>query len=205
MLTRVERTPTYILSLAIGPAESMDMAHPASGDMAHPAMGDSTMMAPAPMDDQGMAVNHRLDVRITRADSGAIVDDVFPTIRVTDKATGESRDLPQVMGMPGMTNDFRYGQNVWLPDGTYHITGFRRPDRYSPIPRRDRHGSRDGNGTGTGNARHGFPTADHAVKQSTEKQISDRSTDCRSDLSMAGACLPLCGDRCRPCVSKSTC
>jgi hypothetical protein len=129
MMTRIERTPAYVLSLAIGPVESMDMAHPAMGDsnmMSHPATGDTAMMS-TPMADQGMAVNHRLDVRIMRADSGATVDDVTPTIRITDKATGESRDLPQVVGMAGMSSDFHYGQNVWLPDGTYQVTVFVNP------------------------------------------------------------------------------
>src|SRR5207248_2255279 len=75
--------------------------------------------------DQGMAANQHLEVQITQAATGNIVMDVTPTIRITDKPTGTSRDLPQVMGMYGSTmgpTDFHYGQNVFLPDGTYTVT-----------------------------------------------------------------------------------
>ena len=48
-----------------------------------------------------MAVNHRLGVRISQAESGAVVADITLIIRITDRASGESRDLPQVMGMYG--------------------------------------------------------------------------------------------------------
>jgi hypothetical protein len=127
-MSRVERTPMYELSLSIGPAEAMMPSSPMMHDQADtPAMGhdmDTGMtMHQDPMADQGMAVNHHLDVRITRADTGAVVGDLMPIIRVTDKATGESRDLPQVLGMASDMSgmDWHYGQNVFLPDGTYHV------------------------------------------------------------------------------------
>src|SRR5205823_2817619 len=50
--------------------------------------------------------------------------DVTPTIRITDKLSGTSRDLPQVMGMYGSSmgmSDFHYGQNVFLPEGAYLV------------------------------------------------------------------------------------
>ncbi len=100
-----------------------------------PMMGSGGSMAPAPMMggpsgtmtsgmDQGMSANHHVEVHLMRNDTGAVVNDVTPTIRITDKATGVSRDLPQVMGMYGVLagmSDFHYAQNVWLPDGTYSI------------------------------------------------------------------------------------
>ena len=45
-------------------------------------------------------------------------------VTVTDKATGAARDLPGVMGASGGMSgtDFHYGQNVFLPDGTYEVT-----------------------------------------------------------------------------------
>jgi hypothetical protein len=75
--------------------------------------------------DQGMAANHHLEVQISQAATGSVVMDVTPTIRLTDKLTGTSRDLPQVMGMYGATmdpSDFHYGQNLFLSDGTYSVT-----------------------------------------------------------------------------------
>jgi len=102
--TRVERTVNYTLTLGIGAAEEM---------------------APQISTDQGMVVNHHLELRVMHADSDMMVTDVTPVIRITDKLSGVSRDLPQVMGMldPGMgMTDFHYGQNLFLPDGTYQVT-----------------------------------------------------------------------------------
>jgi hypothetical protein len=101
-------------------AESSDSA------MGHDmSMGGHDMSMQQPLQaDQGMAVNHWLDVHLTQADSGAVVSDVTPTIRIVDKSTGQARDLPGVMGMSGGmgASDFHYGQNVFLPDGTYDIS-----------------------------------------------------------------------------------
>jgi len=144
----VDRTPTYTIELTIGPAEQMLMPADAmmatSGEvmvngapmapsssmssgpsMATPPSTGSAMMMTTPNMDLGMAVNHHLEIHITRNDTGAVVNDVTPIIRVTDKATGESRDLPQVMAMVGVQmgpSDFHYGRNVWLPDSTYMVT-----------------------------------------------------------------------------------
>jgi hypothetical protein len=99
----VERTPNYTLELAIGPAEAM--------------MSDQMM-------DSGMAANHHVEVQIAHADSDTIVMDVTPIVRITDKSSSVSRELPHVMGMSGSMglSDFHYGQNVFVPDGTYLVT-----------------------------------------------------------------------------------
>jgi hypothetical protein len=76
------------------------------------------------MFDQGMPANHHLEVHIEDR-SGMVVNSVTPDIRVTDKMSGVRRDLNDVMGMYGVQmgpSDFHYGQNVWLPDGTYTVT-----------------------------------------------------------------------------------
>lgn len=129
----VERTPTYTLNLSIGPVQptvsAMDAMHGMTGEV----VVDDGMMAhdASMMSDQGMAANHYLSVHIAQADSGSVVMDVTPTIRIVDKATGESRELPQVMGMYGASmgmSDFNYGQNVFLPDGTYQVKILVGPD-----------------------------------------------------------------------------
>ncbi|HEY1297609.1 MAG TPA: hypothetical protein VGJ60_31390 [Chloroflexota bacterium] len=111
VMPRVERTPAFDVALTIGPAETK-------------SMDNHDMMMQPQQADQGMAANHWLDVHVTQAGSGAVVSDVTPTIRIVDRSTGESRDLPSVMGMSGgmSTSDFHYGQNVFLPDGTYQIS-----------------------------------------------------------------------------------
>src|SRR5712691_5860006 len=82
----VQRTAHYTLILAIGPVESMvssmDAMHGQVGDvalnggpMSHDMGKQSDHM------DQGMAVNRRLEMHITQADSNSVVMDVNPTIR----------------------------------------------------------------------------------------------------------------------------
>jgi hypothetical protein len=62
------------------------------GMAAPPSMSTSTTMMSTDAD-QGMVANHHLQVHLTRNDTGAVVQDVTPTIRITDKVTGISRDL----------------------------------------------------------------------------------------------------------------
>ena len=129
----VERTPQYTLNLSIGPVQptvsAMDSMHGMTGEVVVDGgmMGHDASM----MSDQGMAANHYLSVHISQADSGSVVMDVTPIIRIVDKTSGESRDLPQVMGMYGASmgmSDFNYGQNVFLPDGTYQVKILVGPD-----------------------------------------------------------------------------
>jgi hypothetical protein len=128
-----ERTAAYDVVLTIDPpvsdsGPSMDMSgdHAAGMAMSHDSgmmmHNDAGMMMHDT--DQGMAVNHWLDVHVTQADAGTVVSDLTPTIRITDKTTGISRDLPGVMGVTGGMSgtDFHYGQNVFLPDGSYEVT-----------------------------------------------------------------------------------
>ena len=130
--TLVQRTPNYTLVLDIGHVEAMvspmDAMHGLAGEVA--VAGRDLGMA-GEMMDQGMAVNHHVQVRITQGDSSMVVADVTPQIRFTDKLTGQSRDLPHIMGMYDSmmgAHDFHYGQNVWLPEGTYLVTVMVGPD-----------------------------------------------------------------------------
>ena len=109
-------------SSSMGSSSGMGMGSSSSMG-AGSGMGSSSSMSTDM--DQGMGVNHHLEIHIMRNDDNSVVSDVTPVIRVTDKSTGISRDLPEVMGMYGVgmgMGDFHYGQNVWLPDGTYTIT-----------------------------------------------------------------------------------
>jgi hypothetical protein len=124
---RVERTPAFDVVLTIGPAMAPTMQPSASTDMgmSHDMSMNATQMTMQPQQaDQGMAVNHWIDVHVADSGSGATASDVTPTIRIVDKSSGEAHDLPSVMGMRGgmSPSDFHYGQNVFLPDGTYQIS-----------------------------------------------------------------------------------
>jgi hypothetical protein len=140
----VQTTPHYSVALNIGPPAEMITPGNAmsggsgevmlnNGSVASPSMPSTTMSSgmssssamgstTSTMTDQGMPVNHQLEVHISQ--NGMVVDSVTPVIRVTDTSTGQFRDLPAVMGMysaqMGMS-DFHYGQNVYLPDGTYLV------------------------------------------------------------------------------------
>src|SRR4051794_5932987 len=77
---RAERTPAFDVVLTIGPAQSMSPM-----TMQSPAPTDTSMaghdMAMQPQQaDQGMAVNHWLNVHVTQSDSGAAAGDLTPTI-----------------------------------------------------------------------------------------------------------------------------
>jgi hypothetical protein len=126
----VEQTPAFDVVLTIAPAQmmsptTMQSSAPTDMGMSHDTSMAGTEMTMQPQQaDQGMAVNHWIDVHVTQSGSGAVVSDVTPTIRIVDKSTGEARDLASVMGMSGgmSPSDFHYGQNVFLPDGTYQIS-----------------------------------------------------------------------------------
>jgi hypothetical protein len=106
---------------AMTPSSSMG-----SSSMSSPSMGSSSNMGAVNTSmDQGMPANYHLEVQIRVTATNALVTDATPpTIRITNKSTGQFRDLTDVMGMYdsrlGMS-DFHYGQNVFLPDGTYIV------------------------------------------------------------------------------------
>jgi hypothetical protein len=110
------------MSMGNQSTSSMGMGHESSmGTSPDTSMG----MGANSMTDEGMGVNHHLEVHITDNSSGATVNDVSPVIRIRDKSSGVSRDLNDIMAMYSAQmgpSDFHYGQNVWLPDGQYDIT-----------------------------------------------------------------------------------
>ena len=147
----VQQTPRYTVVLDIGPAEHMvspmDAMHGQNGEVVvNSGMMSSDTAMMSGMMDQGMAANHHVEVHIALADSGAVVMDVTPTIRITDKSTGVARDLTAVMGMYGSAMgpaDFHYGQNVFLPGWCVRGNRQRWRRRFSPVPRCRRDGQPD--------------------------------------------------------------
>jgi hypothetical protein len=120
-MMHVDRTMNYTVALDVGPLQpivsSMDAMH---GQMGEVSASGGMMGMEA---DSGMAVNHQLGIRVTDGSNNPVMD-LTPVVRITDKATGESRDVPEVLGLYGASmgpTDFHYGQNVYLPAGTYTI------------------------------------------------------------------------------------
>lgn len=75
--------------------------------------------------DQGNPVNRHLEVYIFSKSSGAEVKDMVPTVKVTNQATGASRQLANMTACriaKHRETEPHFGDNIYLPDGTYTIT-----------------------------------------------------------------------------------
>lgn len=121
-----QSTASYDVQLDLGPAAMMltpDQAQGAtSGELMvdMPGMGTSAMA----MTDEGQPVNHHLEVHVYDKSSGAVDSSVMPSITITNVATGASRPLSDVMLMYDVQtgqSDLHFGNNLYLPDGTYTI------------------------------------------------------------------------------------
>ena len=114
-------TASYKVELWTGPALMMMM-------MSFPIM--SAM-------DQGQPVSRHLEVHIFDRTSGAEVTDVIPAVRITDQATGTSRELADTQetgasqGVSFVTAcliskhrevQAHFGDNIFLPDGNYTVS-----------------------------------------------------------------------------------
>ncbi|MGI8586319.1 MAG: hypothetical protein ACR2M0_01340 [Chloroflexia bacterium] len=120
-------TAHYKIVLTIGPEATMLTPEQAAGakvgevmlpmgGMAMPAMG---------MTDLGRPVNRHLEVAILDKTSGAPVTDQMPAISIKNDVTGDLRTLSSVMAMYDVKvgkNDTHFGNNIYLPDGTYTFT-----------------------------------------------------------------------------------
>ncbi len=114
------QTPSYRIMLKTGPRVSMAVMQ----------MG-ATMTAV----DRGQPVNHHLEVHIFDRSTGSEVKDLLPTVRITDPATGESREFGADVHPAGQTpyvkacllsnhraSEPHFGDNLYLRDGTYTVT-----------------------------------------------------------------------------------
>ena len=87
--------------------------------------------------DQGQPVNRHLEVHIFDISTGAVRKDVVPTVRITDQATGTTRQLADVHAAGAAQGgayvmaciisehrpeDRHFGDNVYLPDGSHTVT-----------------------------------------------------------------------------------
>ncbi len=121
-------TNAYRFDLAVNPAETMlmpDMAGTATTGELMVAM-PGMPMPPMSMTDQGMPINHHVEVHIFDKATGAVVK-MAPMITLTNEATGATRTLGMgnIMAMYGLDvgqSDFHFGNNMYLPDGTYQVT-----------------------------------------------------------------------------------
>lgn len=114
------------MTLDLGPVETMLLPTQANGATSGEVMAQMPGM-PMPvmtMTDQGQPVNRHLEVHLFNKTTGAVLESPIPTMTITD-AMGKSRKLASVTAMYGAkegTSDWHFGNNVYLPDGTYTIS-----------------------------------------------------------------------------------
>lgn len=119
-------TASYTVTLLVGPVETMlspsQAASAGSGEVMVQLPG-----APPPMmvtADQGQPVNHHLAVRIYTKANGTAITQTLPKITITNQATHATETLGSVVAMYDSAigqSDLHFGNNVYLPDGTYTI------------------------------------------------------------------------------------
>lgn len=125
----VVTSDSYLFELAVNPPEKMIMPNMAAGATSGElmVMVPGLPVPPMSMTDQGMPVDHHVEIHIFDLKTGAVVKDKVPTMLITNEATGATRTLASgnIMAMYGLdigTSDFHFGNNMYLPDGTYMIS-----------------------------------------------------------------------------------
>jgi len=106
-LEQTTQTASYEISIWTGPEVTMMMEFPVMAMM-----------------DQGMPVNHHLEIHLFDVRTGEELLDVIPEVEIRVVATGASRGLPNVKAC--LESHHRataphFGDNLFLPDGAYEI------------------------------------------------------------------------------------
>ena len=116
------QTASYRIKLRTGPELTQEM-------MLMEAEGAMTAV------DRGQRVNHHLEVHIFDRSSGTEVKNLVPTVIITDRATGDSREFAADLHSSGeipyvtaclLTNhrvrEPHFGDNLYLPDSECTVT-----------------------------------------------------------------------------------
>lgn len=124
---QTQTTAHYTITLTFGGTASMLTPEQAAGAKEGEVMVDMPGMAmPAmSMTDQGQPINHHLEIAVVDKASGAVITDQLPVITLKNDTTGATRTLDPVMAMYDVQvgkADTHFGNNLYLPDGTYTIT-----------------------------------------------------------------------------------
>ena len=120
-ITRHARTPSYSLTLVVGPKEAMYT--PAQVRKLHPTKGEMMVGGGATagsMHGMGASTERHLELAIHSRRTGAVVADVRPRITVTAAHAMEAGDAIDAVAMRGVgegRSDLHYGNNVSLVSG----------------------------------------------------------------------------------------
>src|SRR5262249_56028154 len=124
VITRTATTPTYKLTLSVGPVEKMytpaevKAKHPTDGEV---MVGDSMSMGGMSMGD----ANRHLEVHVAARTTGKVVTNAKPAITLTDTTGMAMAEKVDAMAMQGIGEggaDLHYGDNVTLTTGhTYQV------------------------------------------------------------------------------------
>ena len=123
---RTQSTALYRITLDIGPVPAMlrpDQAASAPEEGVPFAMLGMSMPLLA-MADPGRPANRHVEVAVYDKVTGARLRSAMPRVTITDRKTGNSRELQAVTAMydvKGGQGDVHSGDNVYLASGTYRI------------------------------------------------------------------------------------
>jgi hypothetical protein len=127
VITRTATTPTYKLTLSVGPVEKMYTA--AEVKAKHPSDGEVMVGHSMSMDGMSMGdANRHLEVHVASRATGKVVTNAQPTITLTDTsgmsgmAMSEKVNAMAMQGIGEGIADLHYGDNVKLTAGhTYKV------------------------------------------------------------------------------------
>lgn len=124
---RTQVTDHYRIALEIGPLTTMLMPDQASGATEGELMVGMPGIPMRTMDamNKGQPVNRHLEVHVHDKASGTVLSTPMPMIVLTDQTTGKSRysaTLALMYDIKTGPEDLHFGQNLYLPGGTYTVT-----------------------------------------------------------------------------------
>jgi len=124
---RTQSTAHYRIILDIGPVPTMLTPDQAAGapegevSLSMPGMPTPKMA----MTHQGRPVNRHIEVSVYDKVTGARLRSAMPRVTITDRKTGNSRELQAVTAMYDVKEgqgDVHFGENFHLANGTYTVT-----------------------------------------------------------------------------------
>ncbi len=124
---RTQVTEHYRIALEVGPLPTMLMPDQASGAREGEVMVGMPGIPMRPMDamNEGQPVNRHLEVHVHDKATGTVLSTPIPMVVLTDQATGKSRyasTLAVMYDVKAGPEDLHFGQNLYLPAGTYTVT-----------------------------------------------------------------------------------
>ena len=117
-------TPSYTVGLTVEPAIRMILPSDVIRGMSGDVMVQRSWLPMTTIDllSFGHAVNHHLELHVANTATGEVLEKPLPRVAITDEATGTTVyviDFGLMYDSSVGMSDMHWGQNVWIPDGSY--------------------------------------------------------------------------------------